>query len=78
MNYLQGVQVSTPRLALARLSVCLPVMVMLIRNLLRLPKLACPSPFLLLYVKRNDTVGRDKGSSSRDQRRTSMTARRCA
>lgn len=52
MNYLQGVQVSTPCLALARLSVCLPVTVMLIRNLLRLPKLACPSPFLLLYVKR--------------------------
>lgn len=60
MNYLQGVQVSTPRPALAHLTVCLPVVVMLIGNLVSLPKLACPSPFLLFYVRRNDIVEETK------------------
>lgn len=43
MNYLQGVETSTPSLALAYVSVCLPVMVMLTGNLLRLPKLLAQS-----------------------------------
>lgn len=60
MNYLQGVQVSTPRPALAHLTVCLPVAVTLIGNLVRLPELVCPSPFLLFCVRRNDTAGETK------------------
>lgn len=44
MNHVQGVQASTHSLAL---SMCLPDM-FIIRNLLGLPKLACPSLFLLL------------------------------
>lgn len=34
-------------------------MFMLIRNLLRLPKLACPRPFLLLYLRREGSIRRD-------------------
>lgn len=64
MNHGQGMQVSTPSLAL---SVCLPAM-FIIRNLLGLPKLACPSLFLLLSVRRKDTIRRDRRSRSRDQR----------
>lgn len=56
MNHVQGMQVSTASLAL---SVCLPAM-FIIRNLLGLPKLACPSLFLLLSVRRKDTIRREE------------------
>ena len=48
--------------------VCLPAMFMLIGSLLRFPKLACPSPFLLLYVRGMILSEETKESSSRDHR----------
>lgn len=73
MNYAQGIQESAPT---PTLSVCLPVQVnKLIRNLLRLPKLACSSPFLLFYVRRDDNIRRDKGSRSQKKFKVSGNRR---